>query len=162
MPAERASQNPPRSEDCREQAAHVRCSAPVGWRGAACTRRRVFGAQRGFSLLEVLIALAVLALALFALSRTAALSLTAAAHREETLLAGIVAGNVLTEIRLDGQSPAPGRREGQQRQGGREFYWRASIVDSDLPGVRRIDIAVALDPERRDRRVSLTGFAGQP
>ena len=118
--------------------------------------------QRGFSLLEVLIALAVLALALFALSRTAALSLSAAAHREEALLAGLVAGNVLTEIRLSGQAPAPGRRDGQQRQGGREFYWRASIVDSDLPGVRRIDVVVALDPERRDRRVSLTGFAGQP
>lgn len=135
---------------------------PADRRRRAVSPRSVVRRQRGFSLLEVLIALAVLALALFALSRTAALSLTAAAHREETLLAGIVAGNVLAEIRLSGQAPAPGRREGQQRQGGREFYWRASIVDSDLPGVRRIDIAVALDPERRDRRVSLTGFAGQP
>ncbi len=118
--------------------------------------------QRGFSLLEVLVALAVLALALFALSRTASVTVQAAAHREEALLASLVAGNVLAEIRLAEVSPAPGRREGQQRQGGREFYWRANIADSDVPGVRRIDIAVALDPARDDSRVRLTGFAGQP
>lgn len=118
--------------------------------------------MRGFSLLEVLIALAVLALALFALSRSAAVAVEAAAHREETLLASAVAANVLAEIRLDQNAPAPGRREGQQRQGKREFYWRANIVDSDLPGIVRIDIAVAVDPARRDNRVRLAGFAGRP
>lgn len=118
--------------------------------------------QRGFSLLEVLVALAVLALALFALSRSAGVTIQAATHREEALLAGLVAGNVLAEIRLTEISPAPGRREGQQRQGDREFYWRANIADSDVPGIRRIDIAVALDPARDDTRVRLIGFAGLP
>ncbi len=117
---------------------------------------------KGFSLLEVLIALAVLALALFALSRSAALAIDAAAHREQVLFAGAVAANVLAEIRLTEPLPAAGRREGQQRQGGREFYWRASIADTDLPGIRRIDVAVALDPARADVRVRLAGFAGRP
>ena len=117
---------------------------------------------RGFSLLEVLIALAVLALALFALSRSAALAIEATQHREEVLLASLVAQNVLAEIRRGSGGPAQGEREGRQRQGGREFYWRANISDSELPGTRRIDIAVALDPRRHDSRVRLTGFAGQP
>lgn len=117
--------------------------------------------SRGFSLLEVLIALAVLALALFALSRTAAVAVDSAAHREETLFATAVAANVLAEIRIGEPMPVPGRREGQEKQGRRDFYWRANIVESDLPGIMRIDIAVALDPERRDNRVRLTGFAGR-
>lgn len=116
----------------------------------------------GFSLLEVLIALAVLALALFGLSRSAAVALDAAAHREEVLFASAVAANVLAEIRLADAVPAPGRREGQQRQGGRDFYWRALVAPSDLPGIMRIDIAVALDAARHDNRASLTGFAGRP
>lgn len=124
------------------------------------TRAVVPARARGFSLLEVLIALAVLALALFALSRSAAVAVEAAAHREETLFASAVAANVLTEIRLAETVPAPGRREGQQRQGERDFYWRATIANSDLPGIVRIDIAVALDAARRDNRVRLTGFAG--
>lgn len=116
----------------------------------------------GFSLLEVLIALAVLALALFALSRSAAVAVQAAGHREEVLFAGAVAANVLTEIRLAEPTPALGRREGQQRQGRREFYWQATVADTDLPGIRRIDVAVFLDAQRRDSRVRLSGFAGQP
>ena len=118
--------------------------------------------DRGFTLLEVLIALAVLALALFALSRSAALAIDAAAHREQVLLAGTVAANVLAEIRLSEPVPALGQREGQQRQGGREFHWRATIGDTDLPGIRRIDVAVALDPARADVRVRVTGFGGRP
>lgn len=77
------------------------------------------GRAGGFTLLEVLVALAVLALALFALSRSAALAVEAAGHREQALLAGTVAGNVLASLRLEPSTPAPGRREGQQEQGGR-------------------------------------------
>lgn len=129
--------------------------------GATAGPARVRRAQRGFSLLEVLIALAVLALALFALSRTAAVAVSSTAHREETLLASGVAANVLAELRLEGNGPAAGRREGQARQGRRDFYWRANIVDTDLPGVMRIEIDVALDAQRRDQRVRLSGFAGR-
>lgn len=118
------------------------------------------GRQCGFSLLEVLIALAVLALALFALSRSAALAIDASRHREEVLLASLVAENVLAEIRLGPGLPAHGEREGQQRQGGRQFHWRADISDSGMAGIRRIDIRVAMDARRHDIRASLTGFSG--
>jgi general secretion pathway protein I len=132
--------------------------------GARCAERRPAPVRSagGFSLLEVLIALAVLALALFALTRSAALAVQSTAHREETLLASVVAGNVLTRIRLAEASPAPGRREGSERQGGREFHWRAVVVESDLPGIMRIEVAVAVDPARNDSRVRLGGFAGRP
>lgn len=138
----------------------------LGGHGAARPLRRVGmpmrGRARGFSLLEVLVALAVLALALFALSRSAALAVDAMQHREQVLLASTVAANVVTELRLAESTPATGQREGQQSQGGREFYWRATISDSDVPGIRRIDVAVALDPARSDVRVRLAGFAGRP
>jgi general secretion pathway protein I len=138
-------------------------TAAAGARCAERRRRPVRGARSsGFSLLEVLVALAVLALALFALSRSAALAVQASAHRHETLLASVVAGNVLARIRLAESSPAPGRREGSERQGGRDFHWRVLVAESDLPGIMRIEVAVAVDVAGSDSRVRLGGFAGRP
>ena len=66
-------------------------------------------AQRsGFTLIEVLIALAVVALALLGLTRTAALEVSDFGALRERTLAGWVAANVLAEARLSGALPPSG------------------------------------------------------
>lgn len=114
----------------------------------------------GFSLLEVLIALLVVALALTALVRVAGLSSRDFAGLRERTFAGWIAANVLTETRLAPVAPPTGRREGQLRYAGREWRWIMEVQGTPEAGIRRLDVRVFAGKERDDVLATLTGFRG--
>ncbi|WP_325279257.1 type II secretion system minor pseudopilin GspI [Tahibacter sp.] len=116
--------------------------------------------MRGFTLLEVLIALVVLGLALTALVHAAGVSARDFAGLRDRSYAGWVAANVVTEARLKDRIPATGRRDGQQRFAGREWFWRLDVAATQDARIRRLDVHVFADRERTDPVAQLTGFAG--
>ncbi|HEY6984749.1 MAG TPA: type II secretion system minor pseudopilin GspI [Rhodanobacteraceae bacterium] len=115
--------------------------------------------RRGFTLIEVLIALAVVALALLGLSRTAAMQVRDFDALRERTLAGWVAANVLTETRLAASLPPTGRSDGRVELAARTWRWTRDVSGTPDPEIRRVDIHVfaagASDPS-----ASLSGFAG--
>ncbi|NCT67182.1 MAG: type II secretion system minor pseudopilin GspI [Rhodanobacteraceae bacterium] len=113
----------------------------------------------GFSLIEVLIALAVVALALLALTRAASVQVQAFDGLRERTLAGWVAANVLTETRLATPFPPTGRSDGQMRLAGRDWRWSREVQATPNAEIRRIDIRVFAGAAR-EPSASLTGFAG--
>jgi general secretion pathway protein I len=115
---------------------------------------------RGFTLLEVLIALVVLSLALTALVHAASVSTRDFTGLRERSYAGWIAANVLTELRLKERMPSAGRRDGQLRYAGREWFWRMDIESTEEAHVRRVDVHVFADAARSDPVAQLTGFAG--
>ncbi|HOV56933.1 MAG TPA: type II secretion system minor pseudopilin GspI [Rhodanobacteraceae bacterium] len=117
-------------------------------------------ATRGFTLLEVLIALAVVALALTALVRAAGVSGSDFAGMRERTLASWIAANVVAETRLAQRSPAPGRREGRVQYAGRDWRWELDVQDTPEAGIRRLDVRVYAGEERAAASASLTGFSG--
>jgi general secretion pathway protein I len=104
------------------------------------------GASRssGFTLVEVLVALAIVAIALIAAGRAAAVSSSAAAEAKLRLLAGFVAENRMSELAARRAWPAPGFYEGREHQAGIEFAWRSEVQATPHPAFRRIEIRVAL------------------
>ena len=116
---------------------------------------------RGFTLLEVLIALAIVALALVALARTAGVGVDAFARERDVTLATWVAADALADIRLLGGLPPEGKRTGRERMGGREWHYDAIVQSTDEPALRRIDVRVYADERRLEPVASLVGFAGQ-
>lgn len=117
---------------------------------------------RGFTLIEVVVALAVVAIGLLALAATTAQYTRQAAGLEERSLATWIAADRLAEIRLQPGFPEIGVQHGTQAMAGREWSWRAVI--SDAPGeadLRRIDVAVAPGPEVENPSALLTGFVGR-
>jgi general secretion pathway protein I len=114
----------------------------------------------GFTLLEVLIALLVIALALLALMRTTAVQVHSLADLRERTLAGWLAQDVLAETRLANPLPNPGHSNGQRRFAGRDWRWEVQVQSTAVPSIRRLDVSVASAAEPRDPVARLSGFTG--
>ena len=98
--------------------------------------------SRGFTLIEVLIALGIVALALAAGSQ-ATMSLTRNAQRQSDLvLADLCAENELAKARLARQMPAVGDSGSICAQAGLSFNVTTTTVPTLNPNVRRVDVQV--------------------
>jgi general secretion pathway protein I len=121
---------------------------------------------RGFTLLEVLVALAIFALVAASVLTASARSVRTASQLEDKTLAMWVADNRLVELQLADTPPADGRDEGQVEFAGRRWVWQSEIEATSEPAMRRVTLWVA--PEQRgasgDLReravISLSGFLG--
>jgi general secretion pathway protein I len=98
--------------------------------------------QRGFTLIEVLVALAIVAIALAAgLQATTALT-TNAVRQTNVLLAHLCAENELVKARLSRQMPDIGNSTLECQQAGRSFGVAVSVLPTPNPSFRRVDAQV--------------------
>jgi len=97
----------------------------------------------GFTLLEVLVALAVLAIAMGAIIRAATQSIATTADLREQTLAGWVALNTVNRWLLDAKPwPEEGTRSGDSELAGRTWRWEARFAKTADPDLRRLDVTV--------------------
>jgi general secretion pathway protein I len=98
--------------------------------------------QRGFTLIEVLVALGIVAIALVAgLQATTALT-NNAMRQSDVLLAHICAENVLVSVRLSRQMPGVGDSSVPCEQAGRTFNVNVAVLPTPNPSFRRVDAQV--------------------
>lgn len=97
---------------------------------------------RGFTLLEVMIALAVFVAAALALDSAMGANTRGTLRFEEKTLASWVAANKLVELQLYQQWPATGRQDEETEFAGRKWQVQADVAAGPLPDTRRIDINV--------------------
>jgi general secretion pathway protein I len=116
--------------------------------------------QRGFTLLEVMVALAILALTLGAMIQAGGASARNVAMLRDRTLASWVALNKVNETLLLRQWPDPGSRADTVTLGNREWYWEVRIGKTSDPELRRVEVAVR---EQKDAAplVELIAFKGR-
>tara|TARA_R110000868_G_scaffold134224_3_gene346136 strand:+ start:1271 stop:1660 length:390 start_codon:yes stop_codon:yes gene_type:complete len=121
----------------------------------------------GFTLLEVLVALAIFALVAASVLTATARSLQTAARLEDKTLAMWIADNRLSEMQLAREPVADGREQGEVAFAGRRWQWQSEVEATSEADMRRVTLWVA--PMAQDRSaggvreravVSLNGFIG--
>ncbi len=130
---------------------------PGQWRRRAASARgaRVGG---GFTLVEVLVAMTIAAVALMAALRaTGSLAVSGADLRTRTL-AQWSAENRLAQIRIGGEWPDVGRRQYDCSQAGVALLCREDVVQTPNPLFRRVEIGV-FGEEGTYRFARLVGFS---
>ena len=118
--------------------------------------------RAGFTLVEVLVALAIVAIALVASLRVAGQGANNAGELRSRLFAGWIAENRLAEHRARGDWLTPGIQSGTQRQGGIEFVWREEVVATPNPAFRRVNIFVFAATGQSHALAQLVGFVVNP
>ena len=103
--------------------------------------------MQGFTLVEVMVALAVVAVALPALLFSLHQQIDGTAYLRDKSIAHIVAANKLTEIRLLSRARGQllkGKDEGSTEMADRQWNWQLNSTESELPKFYRVEINVFL------------------
>ena len=120
---------------------------------ASPNRRAALPALRGFTLVEVLVALAIVAIALMAgLQATTALTRNAL-RQSDIVLAQLCAENEMVRARLSAQMPGVGDSVQPCEQAGRQLTVAVIVRPTPNPSFRRIDAQV-LDGDNSILRIS--------
>lgn len=122
---------------------------------------RRIGRARGFTLIEVLVALAVFAIAMTALVQAGGQRAENLAYLRDRTLATWIAVDRITALRLGSGWPGVGTRTGEVRMAERRWYWTAEIKQTANQSIRRVEVAVYLDRDH-EPLARVTGFLGDP
>ncbi len=114
---------------------------------------------RGFTLVEVLVALVIVALGMGAALKALSSAADSTARLREKSFAEWVGLNQLSTERLKAGLPVTGTKEGDVDFASQRWHWRQTIANADVPGLRRITIVVRhadADSTARDRAPGAT------
>ena len=115
----------------------------------------------GFTLIEILVALALLAVALAAGMRALAQGADGASTLKARTLALWVAQNRLAAAQIAPESLVAGERRGDALQAGMAFVWTVKVSGTPNPAFQRIDIAVAERDVPGYALARLTGYVAR-
>lgn len=118
--------------------------------------------QRGFTLIEVLVAFAIAAVAFVAMFSGLQHIVNSTSQMQERTFASWIAFDQITELRVAGEFPSEGKRTGEIELAGVEWLYELRVQNTESPELRQVivEVAPSYDPELTLGRA--TGVLYQP
>ena len=117
--------------------------------------------SRGFTLVEVVVALAIVAIGMLAVFKTIGDTVNNVSELRDRSFATWIADNHITEIRVSGEMPSVEETAGELEFAGRRWHWLTKVSQTQVEGLRRIDVSVRRDGDAENASLAhLAGFVG--
>lgn len=98
--------------------------------------------EKGFTLLEVLVAMVILSVSLLAAIKVASEVTNSAIYLQDKTIAQWVAMNKVAEMRLAKKLPKAGRSDGEDEMAGRNWHWEILVKNTAYSTLREVEVGV--------------------
>jgi len=117
--------------------------------------------SQGFTLIEVMLAMAVFSIAGIAILGTADTNARNLGHLESKIIANWVASNQLVEVTLDSSWPPKNNKKGKVELAGQEWFWQQKVIKSTEKDMRAIVMEVRIEEKDETALNSLMTYVAK-
>ena len=117
--------------------------------------------ENGFTLIEVMLAMAVFSIAGIAILGTADTNARNLGHLESKIVASWVASNQLVEVTLDTTWPPKNNKKGKVELAGQEWFWQQKVIKTTDKDLRAIVMEVRLTERDESVLTSLMTYVAK-
>ena len=118
---------------------------------------------RGFTLIEIMVALAILAVSMVAIYKSVAGYVSNAGYLEQRTLAQWVAANLAEEMRLENPWPNLGKSDGNlEGFAGHDWFWKVEVSRNEAEWMRTVEVMVYLDEDAEESISRMTFYVMKP
>ena len=114
--------------------------------------------HKGFTLIEILVALAVIAISLGAIISTSGSHARSATYLKQKTIAHWVAMNEITKLQIENDFPGIGDKQGSTEMANKEWFWTRTTKELAITKkVREVSFQIYADKQRKNKLTQLTG-----